>query len=67
MTNTSYANWQHGLQKFEVDTSARTLRAVGLAGPADNTAQAPLWLERSVQIGDTVYYLNNGALTGYAW
>ncbi len=67
LTNTSYADWQHGLQKFEVDTSARTLRAVGLAGPADNTAQAPLWLERSVQIGDTVYYLNNGALTGYAW
>jgi hypothetical protein len=64
---TPYADWQHGLQKFEVDTAARTLRAVGLAGPVDNTAQASLWLERSVQIGDTVYYLSNGALNGYAW
>ena len=67
LARTPYADWQHGLQKFEVDTTARTLRAVGLAGPVDNTAQAPLWLERSVQIGDTVYYLNNGVLNGYAW
>ncbi len=67
LASTPYANWQHGLQKFEVDTSARTLRAVGLAGPVVNTAQASLWLERSVQMGDTLYYLNNGALTGYGW
>ena len=67
LTNTPYGNWQHGLHKLEVDTSARSLRALGLVGPVDNTAQVPLWLERSVQIGDTVYYLNNGTLTGYAW
>lgn len=67
LARTPYADWQHGLQKFEVDTTARTLRAVGLAGPVDNTAQASLWLERSVQIGDSVYYLSNGALNGYAW
>jgi Beta propeller domain len=67
LATTPYANWQHGLQKLEVDTQARTLRTLGLAAPADNTTPASLGLERSVQIGDNLYHLNNGALSGYGW
>ena len=70
LTGTPYANAVHGLQKLEVDTAARTLRLlpmVGLMSAQNNNAYAPLWLERSAQIGDTVYYLANGALAGYGW
>jgi hypothetical protein len=67
LATTPHADWQHGLQKLEVDTSARTLRALGWAGAVGNGLQASLWLERSVQIGDTVYYLSQGTLTSQAW
>ena len=40
---------------------------VGAVGTAGTNLYVPLELERSVQIGDTVYYLNNGALGSYAW
>jgi len=70
LTGTPYANAVHGLQKLEVDTAARTMRLlpmVGQVGSTDNNVYSPLWLERSAQIGDTVYYLANGTLTGYSW
>ena len=70
LTGTPYANALHGLQKLEVDTAARTLSLlpmVGLMSAQNNNGYAPLWLERSAQIGDTVYYLANGALAGYSW
>jgi len=60
--------WQSGLQRFEVDTAARTLRTVGLAGAAASDFAHATWLERSLQIGDQVYYLQgNGTLTAHAW
>lgn len=61
-----YADHQHGLLKLEVDSSAGTLRNLGLAG-ADNLPYASLWLERSLQIGDSVYYLSNGTLGSFSW
>ncbi|MCX8520848.1 MAG: beta-propeller domain-containing protein [Rhodoferax sp.] len=67
LARTPYYNWQHGLQKFEVDTTARTLRDLGLAEPVDNSVQTSPGLDRSVQIGDKLYYLNNGNLDIYAW
>ena len=67
LTATPYANAVHGLQRLEVDTTARTLRTLPMVGVVDTALVAPLWLERSAQIGDTVYYLSNGSLTGYAW
>ena len=70
LTGTPYASGVHGLQKLEVDTAARTLRLLSMVGQASaayNTVFAPLWLERSAQIGDTVYYLAGGTLTGYGW
>ena len=67
LAGTPYADWQHGLQRLEVDTRARTLRGLGLVAGANRTSFAPLWLERSTQIGDTLYYLNDGALSSHAW
>ena len=59
--------WQRGLQRFEVDTSARTLRTLSMVGSAASTNVSPTWLERSLQIGDHVYYLGGGELTAHAW
>lgn len=60
--------WQSGLQRFEVDTVARTLRTVGLAGAAASDFAHATWLERSLQIGDHVYYLQgDGTVTAHAW
>jgi hypothetical protein len=60
--------WQSGLQLFEVDTAARTLRMLDLAGAAASDFAHATWLERSLQIGDHVYYLQgNGTLTAHAW
>ena len=58
---------RHGLQTFEVDTQARTLSLRALRGESPNLSPSDLWLERSLQIGDHVYYLHQGALLGYAW
>ena len=67
LTGTPYANAVHGLQRLEVDTAARTLRTLPMVGVVSTNLNAPLWLERSAQIGDTVYYLSNGLLGSYAW
>ena len=67
LSRTDHEGWEQGLQRLEVDTAAGTLRALGLAGARDGSGYAPLTLERSVQIGDTVYYLGAGALTAYPW
>ena len=64
LSGTPYANAVHGLQRLEVDAAARTLPMVGVVSTNLN---APLWLERSAQIGDTVYDLSNGLLGSYAW
>ena len=70
LTGAPYANAVRGLQKLEADTAARTLRLLPMAGQVgaqNNNVYAPLWLERSAQIGDSVYYLTGGVLAGYGW
>ena len=67
LSSSAYAGWQHGLQRFEVDTSARTMRALGMVGGEAGNPYPALWLERSVQIGDHVYYLAGGGLSSHAW
>ncbi len=67
LSSSAYADWQHGLQKLEVDTSAKTLRNLGLVGGSSGDANASLWLERSAQIGDSLYYLSGSNLGSYAW
>ncbi len=56
-----------GLLRVEVDTAARTLVArepLDLTGPrpGDNVSA-----DRSLQIGDQVYYSRNGSLSTYDW
>jgi hypothetical protein len=67
LSTSPYAGWQQGLQRFEVDTAARTLRPLPLlaAGSADGTSA--LWGERSVQVGDWVYHLAHGTLNSHPW
>lgn len=59
--------WSRGLQRFEVDHAARSLRQLPALGFAPLNGNEPLWLERSLQIGDTVYYANGTGLQSYAW
>lgn len=66
LAGTPYSSYQHGLLKLEVDTAAGTLRSLGLAGE-DGLGYSALWQERSLQIGDQLYYLNNGALGSFNW
>lgn len=68
LTASPYAGWQRGLQRLEVDTTARTLVAKPLIPAAgDPSAFAPLWLERAAQIGDQLYHLSGGNLTTHDW
>lgn len=66
VTSSPYGDYRHGLLKLEVDTTAGTIRNLGVAG-GDTMSYAQLWLERSLQIGDNVYYLSGGALTSLSW
>jgi hypothetical protein len=59
--------WTRGLLRFEVDTAARSLRQLTTVGSGVLTGNEPLWLERSLQIGDTVYYANGLGLQSYGW
>ena len=54
------------LQRFEVDSSARTLTLRPSIASTSTPGQG-LWTERSVQIGNDLYYLSNGGLTRWAW
>lgn len=67
-----YTLQQQGLQRFEVDTAARTL-AVKSMLPTSEAATGTdpwaydLWLQRSLQIGSQVYYLSQGTLAAWDW
>jgi hypothetical protein len=65
LSSLPYDQYRHGLQKLEVDGTG-TLRNAGLVGH-NATTFWPLWQERSVQIGDQLYYLGNGALDTFSW
>lgn len=57
--------WVTGLQRFEVDTVARTMRERPLL--PSGSASPGVWLDRSLQIGDQVFYLGGGELGAHAW
>lgn len=65
-TSANYASWQSGLQRFEVDLAARTLRTLPMLGVVDNGG-ADLGQSRSLQIGPQVHHLNGAALATYDW
>lgn len=69
LTATPYAaTAQHGLQRIEVDSSARTmaLRPL-LPAPADVSPYASLWGDRSLQIEDKLVYLTQGKVLVSDW
>lgn len=59
---------QHGLQRIEVDSAARTmtLRPM-LPAPADATPYPNLWGDRSLQIEDKLIYLTQGQVGVAGW
>ena len=67
LSTTDDTGWQRGLQKVEVDTAAGTLRLRGLAAAEGAAFSGWVGQERSLQIGDNVYYLNNGVLSTSTW
>ena len=67
LSSSDWTGWQTGLQQLQVDTTAGTLSARGLLGAREGSGGGPLWLERSAQIGDQVYYLSQGVLQTHNW
>lgn len=59
--------WQAGLLRFEVDTASGSMRELPMRGAVTSNYDRATWLERSLQIGDQVYYLAEGQLKGYDW
>jgi uncharacterized secreted protein with C-terminal beta-propeller domain len=59
---------QHGLQRIEVDSAARTmaLRPM-LPAPAGQTPYPNLWGDRSLQIDDKLVYLTQGQVSVAGW
>lgn len=58
---------QLGLQRFEVDVAARSLRSGLLIPLADPAAGVDPWSERSLQIGQVLYLLSQGQLSTQPW
>ncbi|MFO1267430.1 MAG: beta-propeller domain-containing protein [Rubrivivax sp.] len=68
LVDASYANPRERLQRLEVDLVAGTLSAKpALAPPAPAPAPGAIAEQRSVLIGDNIYWLQSGGLSGYAW
>jgi hypothetical protein len=66
LAGAAYSDYQHGLLKLEVDTAAGSVRSLGLGG-VDAAIYAPIGQERSLQIGDQLYYLSSGTLNTLSW
>lgn len=65
-TTGDYSGWQRGLQRLEVDLTARSLRMLPLL---DAVSESP-WAvgdQRSLQIGSQLYHWRDGALASHAW
>ena len=65
--STTSTQSQQGLQRFEVNTTARTLTTKPMLQAPGSASAYDLWGDRSLQIGDHVYYLSQGRLGAWAW
>jgi len=68
--NVEPKNSQQGLQRFEVDSAARTLKVKGLLGAVTTEWEDlsdPLWWQRSVQIGPKLHWLTRSQVTSVDW
>jgi hypothetical protein len=67
LTGPNYGLLGRGLQRFEVDTARRTLKAGARMDGAPSTTSQPLYVERSVQIDDMLHYLNGAGVASEGW
>ncbi len=61
------STWQRGLQRFEVDLAARSLRTLTMVGADAEVGDGWVGQDRSLQIGEMVYHLRAGVLKGHGW
>jgi uncharacterized secreted protein with C-terminal beta-propeller domain len=57
----------HGLQRIEVDTTARTLAIKSLLNAPASAPYPDLWSDRSLQLGDTLVYFTQGQVLSAPW
>ncbi|MBI5718489.1 MAG: beta-propeller domain-containing protein [Burkholderiales bacterium] len=69
LVDANYANPRDRLQRLEVDLNAGTLAAKPAIVPPTSPAPSPgqIAQQRSVLIGEQVYWLHGGRLGGFAW
>ncbi|MBL8331061.1 MAG: beta-propeller domain-containing protein [Rubrivivax sp.] len=58
---------EQALHRFNVDALARTLNPRPALGAPPGSNGWDLWGDRSLQIGDAVFYLSQGSLRGAPW
>ena len=66
-TNDLFGAAQSGLQRIEIDLSARAMTVKPLLSVAGNNGYVDLGSERSLQIENQVYHLSQGQLRTLDW
>jgi len=67
LTSSAWGPRESSLQTATVDTKARSLGLHTRLGTSGNAALADLWQQRSLQIGDQLYWLRAGSLDRWPW
>ena len=67
MTGSDWGPHTGSLQTATIDLRARTLARGATLGARSDGTQADLWHQRSLQIGDQLYWLRDGAVIGLTW
>jgi hypothetical protein len=66
LANQTGSSWVRGLQRLEVDATARTLVAKSMI-PSSSAVNPDPGSDRALQIDSHVYYFSAGQLTAAAW
>lgn len=67
VTAQPWAQAQAGLQRIEVDLTTRSMRLKPLLDPSNDPVLMDLWRQRSVQVGDQLYWLRDGQVLKRDW
>lgn len=67
LTGSDWTQRTSSLQTATVDTQARTLTLGAALGASTDDAQADLWRQRSLQLGDQLYWLRTGTVGVFGW
>ncbi len=66
-SNGSTAPAEHSLQRLSINAQARTMTLLSPLGPKPSSAFVDLSADRSLHIGDTIYWYSDGEISAYAW